>query len=954
MTGPDTLSARFGDHLADAVAQPVRKRISEYREALERAVSGIAGTAATGPAQGPDETEEARSAARLRLRYADRFRARFGEDLFSEADRARAALIQELKATAERVPALPESIRPPDRAAAAEAPELVRPDGWQRVTAALRRGEPTDVPVSSLAELYMAELARRLAPVAGDAARLTSVAVARIRWQLHAHTELGREDEEEPPALGTAVEAVLAELDATVAAVREEFDAAVRSAAVRVPEGRAESVRSGVLAQIDRNVEDWTAFERTLMANIGAEAVLARALASIEAAAARTARRIEGVRDRYGSEPLDRLADGLVAMGERGKKTLDGDVTKALEEMAREAEHLFRENMPRVDELESHLEAEVEELVSGLATIPGQVPADLQISERPVPGVPDRPRRLQLRDAPLEGLLNTACSGTLPRLLEKSLVSAREEMAALGQELGRVRNAVAFQLRAPLRGGFDPEEIQALVTGITDRAAAQIEDLRAQGLSTISALVAGLEERARDEADSLRSAVANRDFMRIHSEIAEEQAVRQLSSGMERVRGTAGTVGRSLGSAWGFVDRVITASRDWAERQLGTGEVEREAMLESLEQSLIGHDQQVVQLPALYRQLFDVEADVPWAELLVPRDNELAVIRRAYDRWLEDRSATLAIVGEKGSGKTTLLRLAERDIFDGSRVVRVALGRSVDDPGELRSRLARAFELEGSGAMADAINRQPPAVAIVEDLHHLFIRALGGFEAMEAFLEIIAATRANVLWVVTVDEFAWRYLNRVVGIAAHFVHTVNTTELPSEKLEQAIMARHEVSGFGLRFETEGREPTDGRWARLRGREPRGELTRKESQRRLFFEELAEIAEGNIVLALFYWLRSIRRLEEHVLVLGDPEIIDLEFLDRLPLAHLHTIAAIILHGGLSEIAHRRVFQLPAVESRLQLAALADSHIIFRAGDDEYKINKVLYRPFIRLLTSKNIF
>lgn len=134
----------------------------------------------------------------------------------------------------------------------------------------------------------------------------------------------------------------------------------------------------------------------------------------------------------------------------------------------------------------------------------------------------------------------------------------------------------------------------------------------------------------------------------------------------------------------------------------------------------------------------------------------------------------------------------------------------------------------------------------------------------------------------------------------------------------------------------------------------GELTRKESQRRLYFQKLAEIAEGNIVLALFYWLRSIRRMEEHVLVLGDPEIIELEFLDRLPLAHLHTIAAIILHGGLSETAHQRVFQLPAVESRLQLAALADSHMVFLAGDGEYKINKVLYRPFIRMLTSRNIF
>ena len=953
MTDPETVGDRFEAHLHDAVLEPLRDRIETYGAALSEAVAAMNTIAAGGPAADPDGTEEARSAARLRLRYAERFGARFGPGLFDDATRARAALAEQLKTVADGVPPLPETIPVSDRTAPT-TPELVRPDWSQRVGALLRRGETPGVPASGLAALYLSELLRRLEPVANEIARLTAVAVASVRGELHAHTELGRDDAGAPDSVEAAVGAVLERLDAVVLEIRAEFDTALRSTAIRVPDGKAASIRDQAVARLDRLMDDWTDFERTLMANVEAEAVLARALASIEAVAAETARRIEGVRDGYGTAPLERLADGLQALGRRAEAAITGEMETALAELADEAERLFRTNGPTVDELRSRLEGVVEELIAELETIPGQVPEDLHISESPVPRIPERPRKLQLREAPLEELLNTACGGTLPRFLEKSLASAAEELRALGQELVRVRNAVAFQLRAPLRGGFDPDEVEVLVEGIADRAIAQLQDLRASGLSSIDTLVAGLEERARTEADALRSAVANREFMRIHSEIAEEQAVRQISSGVERARSAAGGLGRSARATWNLGRRAITAVQDWAERQLGVGEVEREDMLESLEQSLLGQDQQVVRLPTLYRQLFDVEADVPWAELLVPRDEELAVIQRAFDRWVEDRSATLAIVGEKGSGKTTLLRLAEEQVFGDSRIVRVGLGRSVDDPGELRSRLVRAFELDDAASLAGEINAQPPAVAIVEDLHHLFVRALGGFEAMEAFLEVVVATSANVLWVVTVDEFAWRYLNRVVGIDAHFVHKVSTTDLPPEKLEQAIMARHDVSGFALRFETSTGEPGEERWARLLGRQSRGELTRKESQRRLYFQKLAEIAEGNIVLALFYWLRSIRRTDEHVLVLGDPEIIDLEFLDRLPLAHLHTIAAIILHGGLSQAAHQRVFQLPAVESRLQLAALADSHMVFLARDGEYKINKVLYRPFIRMLTSRNIF
>ena len=65
------------------------------------------------------------------------------------------------------------------------------------------------------------------------------------------------------------------------------------------------------------------------------------------------------------------------------------------------------------------------------AGAPGLVPDDLHIPEPPVPEVPARPRELLLGNAPLEQLLSTACAGTLPRWLEKSVAAAREELEAM-------------------------------------------------------------------------------------------------------------------------------------------------------------------------------------------------------------------------------------------------------------------------------------------------------------------------------------------------------------------------------------------------------------------------------------------------------------------------------------------------------------------------------------------
>ncbi len=199
------------------------------------------------------------------------------------------------------------------------------------------------------------------------------------------------------------------------------------------------------------------------------------------------------------------------------------------------------------------------------------------------------------------------------------------------------------------------------------------------------------------------------------------------------------------------------------------------------------------------------------------------------------------------------------------------------------------------------------------------------------------------------DQYAWRYLARTIGIHEHFGFEIDSTTLQREAIEQAVLARHTVSGYALRFEPDEKLRSSRRWRRLPT-----ERARQEAAGRQFFDRLAHIAEGNIFVALFYWLRSIHAVEEHTLVFGPPRVIDVRFLEQLPLATLHTVAAIVQHGSLSEAEHAAVFQLEPEESRLHLRTLADSYLLFRGEDGQYALNKVLYRPFVRLLKTKNVF
>lgn len=954
--------ARFRETIENQVRRPLHEALGRYGDALHEIVGRMGQVASP---QDQDDGGARREGARARLEYAERFAAAFARDIMEPADRERADFFRRLSAVEAVSAGLPEEVHAGPAPADAPRPHaFLRPGPWRRLTLAVRRPSERSIPVAAIGRAYLARLAIRLEPAVSHAATLDSVALAAIRrrFQTNAEASKGAADGLPSPEPGSAaldatLTKVVREIDAAVREVTEGFSRALDAPAVRV---NGEDVRRTLERANQRNeriLRDWESFEDALRENTAAEAAMARAVASMEAAAARAARELDEVLDRHARGPLDHMSHRLAALATETGPGIRERSLDAVPPIRSEAARLFEDEMPAVTRaLQEELTGVTGAFIEALDRIPGDVPDDLQISDEPIHSVPDRPERLEVRDAPLAELLSTACRGTLPRWAERAMETTAAELAALEQELIRARNAVDFHIRAPLQGRFSDDEAAELIVGIMERTASHLEELRDSGLEAVDRVIMDLERRTAEEAETVRKAVADREFLRIRSEIAEEQAVRGISAGMRWTRELVGSGLRLSRRGWSAGHRGYAVTRDWAERRLGVGDVEREEMLESLEESLLGEERDRIVLPGLYRQLFDVEADVPWEELLVARDDELAALERALRRWRRGHAAAVAIVGEKGSGKTTLLRMAARGPLSGETVRTVELESTVQGPDDLAERVGRSLEIDADdwSDLPSAIRARDPFVVVVENAHHLFIRALGGFTAMESLLELVAATRREACWVLTMDEHAWRYMDNVMGVAAHFTQVVNTTNLSPEQLERAVMARHEVSGFSLRYELDA-ETNGGAswWRRFLKKEPQGQLTRRELDRRRFFGELNQVVEGNIFLALFHWLRSIDRVEDHVLVLRSPETIDLSFLERLPLPSLHTVAAIVLHGGLSEVEHQRIFQLDAAESRLHLATLADAHLIFRSDDDEYRINKVLYRPLVRLLRTKNI-
>lgn len=988
---------RFRNRIQADVRTPFHDGLDRYVDALAATVANVGRqTRAAMEAARPEAGEEPSSWDGL-LREAASASAAAGRlheilqrDPLAETEALRAALFAAIDGGIAAADEWPEAVRtgPADRWTARPEHVVRMAPGARLVRAvkALFRPPTTRlVPVRALVRTYaLAELPRRVEDALSDVARLHAVALAGIRTQLLVATAVlaararvdaadavgaadGNADGEEPDVadrvqtmaqitadrLREAADRARAEWDRRAAEVGTAFERAVFSGIVAVDEDRIEDVRQRTLARREAMLDRWLNYERGLCASTATEAAALSHIATALVSAVGVARSLDGDLERLLSRPFSELSAWLGDLADAAAAP-GPDV---LPRMRSQVAELFR-RLATAGELLPAMRDAADRLRAELVGIPQTLPEETRLSDAPVEHAPATPRDLNLRRAPLAAMFAATCENALPRFLESAIDATQGELDALGSELRRLHQAVDFNITAALktRDGGAAASSRELVEGVLDRSALQLAELRDHIAPLVGGVADALVERTRSEAANMQTAVVDREFVRMRSDLVEEEATRRVATGVDAAASAAGTVGRIARRTWTAGRNVVERFRAWARDLLGVARIEREAMIESLDRSRLD-DETGVRLPAIYQQLFAMdEADGEWDELLVPREDELDAIRRAFSRWERQHAASVAVFGEKGSGKTTLLRMARQQVFREYRVVDSLLGSTLLHQADLTRRLAAMFELDDCGdldSLAAALDAGEPVVAVLEDAHHLFERTLGGFDVVTGFLDLMSRTRQKVFWVLTMDRYAWDYLDRILGIGQHFAFQVNTTTLEADKLERAIMARHEVSGYALRFEEEEEAAQEPRpWRPFRRQRQQGRLSLREEARQAFFRELNEIAEGNIFQGMFHWLRAITAVEEYTLVLRPPRMMDVEFLEQMPLFDLHTIAAVILHGGLSAEQHARVFQMSPSGSALHLAALADANLLFRLGDD-FKINKVLYRPLVRLLRRRNI-
>lgn len=296
------------------------------------------------------------------------------------------------------------------------------------------------------------------------------------------------------------------------------------------------------------------------------------------------------------------------------------------------------------------------------------------------------------------------------------------------------------------------------------------------------------------------------------------------------------------------------------------------------------------ELPAIYSSLFRL-APIEDRRFLVGRDRELAGLEHALVDWDAGRFAACIFVGARGSGKTSLLNCAAHGAFAGRDVIRTQFGDRMITAQAIDDFLRQLLDLPSRADLETAF-KSKRRILMIEEGERIYLRKVGGFHGAEHLMRRIQRTASTTLWVLAMNDKAFRVLCAGTQFSRAFSHRINAMSVSRADLENAILERHRLSGLRLEFAPP--PAGDPRVSRARNW-----LGLEASPQKLYFDSLYQQSGGVFRSAFELWSSSIERVEGETLKIRQPlEPAFASLRNELTQEDLFTLLGIQEHGSLT--------------------------------------------------------
>lgn len=625
---------------------------------------------------------------------------------------------------------------------------------------------------------------------------------------------------------------------------------------LRDPEPRPARDAEGEAARLTGYAAYWSRQQRAIDGVLGLEIQLARAL----------------------NQSIERL-DAAAAAVDQEHADLNAELAAVIEwlEAHRDSELVaeFPSAQARLQSAETRLDDLVRE-IQGLAQ--SALPAAIE-TIAPNRALPSW--RRPWRNIEPEAVLVRALEGVGRRTATSGFLDAESAHRAVVREIERAREVVMFARGADTRDGGEGLAAEGIANAIEllRHQAGIVAPVRKVVESSLTRALSGAALECYIALDQGRLGVLRHLAM----QASEHGTHRLLHAGVTWARRAAIETGRQFRRLlnWTlFRLGLKTPPTPPAPAVFRTHRLE-----EALEFQLVR-----LELPSLYRRLFRLDP-VEDPRFLVGREEEMAGLVEARCLWMTGKPVSVLVVGARGSGKTSLLNCALQVAFEGTEVVRAQFQDRIVTAEGMEQYLRNLIDTPCETTLAEHL-AEGQRVVILEEVERTYLRRPGGFEAIRYLLDLVRATSASTLWVLSLNEAAARYLDRAVRMNEYFTHRINAMAVLLEDLRDAIQLRHNLSGYRLLF-----EPPPQKDPRISGLRRRLGLERDAED--LFFEALYEASEGVFRAGFELWQRQIDRVEGGAVHMRQPaETRFTPLLASLTQDDHLTLRAILEHGGLN--------------------------------------------------------
>ncbi len=332
-------------------------------------------------------------------------------------------------------------------------------------------------------------------------------------------------------------------------------------------------------------------------------------------------------------------------------------------------------------------------------------------------------------------------------------------------------------------------------------------------------------------------------------------------------------------------------------------------------------------IPFYYKDLF-LRDDIFNNEFFIGRETELSKFEKALKRYYkEGNHGAISITGQQYSGKSFFAHFALDKFMSASQKYSVnAPFEGSSDIEIFKKTLNKTFSISGS---VDKIFTSLSAgnIIVFENMELWFTKSPEGFEVIKEIFRIADNYSNKFLFIFIIKTETYNFFNLIENISDKLISNIEIKPLNAEQIKDAIVLRHNYSGFNLKSFKKSKSNIN---------------KRKMSK---LFSDYFDSYNGNIGISMYQWISNIRSFSENTVFTSNPAKTDFFGVENIEPEYKEILKQFVLHGRISPKKLSEILFQNETVAKEKLRYLKRAGLITELQNENYCLNKYIYDKIV---------